>query len=134
MMGLAPKAIGEISEAHILLCAVERGFAPSIPFGNNQRYDLVLDDGAKLFRVQSKTGWVRGGCVVFSAASKNGFTHERKDYRGEIDFFLVYCPEFKKVYKVPVDVAPKNEMRLRVDHLKRKAPKTTIHWAKDFEF
>lgn len=133
-MGVNPKARGERSEAHILAAVVERGYAPSIPFGNNQRYDIILDDGKNLLRIQCKTGWVENGSLIFQTSSKNGFTGKRTAYTGQIDFFLVYSPETKKVYKVPVEAAPKNCMYLRLETLKSNAPKKSVHWAKEFEF
>jgi hypothetical protein len=57
----------------------------------------------------------------------------RSDYHGEIDVFLVYCPEIDKIYKVPVELTGKNSMQLRIKPTKSRAPKTTINWAADFE-
>jgi len=127
------KARGERSEAQILAKVVEAGYAPSIPFGNNQRYDLILDDGKKLIRVQCKTAWVADRCVVFQTASKNGFTGKRHGYRGQIDIFLVYCPQLKTFYRIPINKAPMTEMRLRISSVKKTSPKTTINWARDFQ-
>lgn len=135
MLFMNPKAIGELSEAKILTRVVERGFAPSIPFGNNQRYDLILDDGKTLTRAQCKTGWVENGAVVFQTASKNGFTGERTTYVGQIDIFLVYSPDTKKVYCVPVgDARAGGEMRLRFEPANAKAPKSRLNWAAKYEF
>lgn len=128
------KGRGEHSEAQILARVVENGYAPSIPFGNNQRYDLVLDDGRQLLRVQCKTAWIQDGCVTFQTASKNGFTGKRRDYKGQIDLFLVYCPKLRTFYKIPVEKAPITEMRLRVEAPGRKSPRSTINWAKDYLF
>lgn len=50
------KSVGERSEAAILNWLIQLGYAVSIPFGNNQRYDLIADDGKGLIRVQCKTG------------------------------------------------------------------------------
>ena len=128
------KEKGERSEAQILAHVVEKGYVPSIPFGNNQRYDLILDDGHRLKKIQCKTAWVADGCVVFQTASKNGFTGKRRDYKGQVDLFLVYCRELKTFYRVPVDKAPSTEMRLRITALKRTAPLTSVNWAKDYQF
>lgn len=129
-----PKSIGERSEAHILAAILEKGIAAAIPFGNNQRYDLVLDDGGHLLRAQCKTGKLRDGCVVFKTCSVNGFTGERKSYCGQADIFLVYCPQNTKMYRVPVPSTPATEMRLRVTPLKKGAPAGGVHFAVDHEF
>ena len=57
------------------------------------RYDLVIDDGEALARVQCKTGRLRGGAIVFAVTSTYGHHRNpataRRTYNGEIDFFAV---------------------------------------------
>jgi hypothetical protein len=127
------KAIGELSEGVILAHLLQMGWAISLPFGNNQRYDLIADTSGKLLKLQCKTAHFHKGCAVFATASKNGFTNERKCYKGQIDAFVVYYPPTKSVYLVPVEVAASTAMYLRLDPLKPNAPKSTVHWAKDYE-
>lgn len=45
------------------------GFDVLTPFGENTRYDLVLDDGEHLTRVQCKTGRLRNGAVIFAVCT-----------------------------------------------------------------
>lgn len=125
------KAKGEISEGVVIACLLKQGFSVSLPFGNNQRYDLILDDGERLQRLQVKTGRYAEGCVIFQTASKNGFTNVRRGYAGEVDLFIIYCPELEAIYSVPVAICGRNEMRLRVDPA-RGGPKSTVRWAADF--
>ena len=127
------KTVGERSEAHILAALLEKGMAVAVPFGNNQRYDLVLDTGSALIRVQCKTGRLHDGCVVFKACSVNGFTGKQRGYRGEADIFLVYCPQNKKIYRIPVSEAPQSEARLRITPLKKKAPTSGVRFAVNYE-
>lgn len=87
----------------------EAGYAVLLPFGENTRYDLVIDDGAALGRVQCKTGRLREGGVRFAACSS--YAHHpnpkmvTRDYLGQIDYFAIYCPETAGVYLVPVQDA-----------------------------
>jgi len=127
------KAKGEISEGHVIAHLLKLGYSVSMPFGDNQRYDLILDDGDRLWRVQVKTARYHRGCLVFSAASVNGFTGRKTSYRGQADLFLAYSPHTDKVYRVPVDDAGLREVWLRVDQPGTSAPKTTIRWAHDYE-
>jgi hypothetical protein len=99
-----PKAIGEISEALVLARLIKLGHKVLLPFGNNQRYDLVIDHGAAFERVQVKTGRIRKGAVVFNTSSINGFTRQRRAYNQDVDAFCVYCPDNDKVYKIPIAV------------------------------
>lgn len=109
-----PKAIGEISEGVVLGHLLKRGITVLLPFGNNQRYDLVLDEGGEFVRAQVKTGRLADGCVTFKTSSVNGFTGKRTTYVGGADIFLVYCPETDQVYRVPVSECGPSRMSLRV--------------------
>jgi|SRR5579885_72242 len=127
-----PKEVGEKTEAAILNHFIRKGIPVSIPWGNNQRYDLIIEIDGKLLKAQCKTGSLRKGRIIFQSSSKAG-GKSRKDYVGQIDCFLVYCEELGTFYKVDIDKAPKSSMQLRVDPLKKFGPKTTINWAKDYQ-
>src|SRR6266849_9302567 len=82
-----------------------------LPFGENQRYDLVIDTGSDFIRVQCKTGRLqRNGAIKFNTCSST-YHHPNaptrygnsQDYRGAADFFGIYCPENDSVHMVPVD-------------------------------
>jgi hypothetical protein len=81
-----------------------------LPFGENTRYDLVIDDGARLVRVQCKTGRLRSGAVMFSTASTYGHhrrqSSSRRAYDGEVDYLAVYCASTGGVYLVPIEHVP----------------------------
>jgi hypothetical protein len=56
----------------------------------------------------------------------------RKRYLGEIEIFLVYCPDNERTYCVPVDVCPGGSCSMRV------APTANnqaagVRWARDYE-
>jgi len=126
---------GEISEGHVIAHLLKRGYAVSIPFGNNQRYDLVIDDGSHLWRAQTKTARLEKGCLVFNC-SNNGYKGVRKTYQGQIDLFLIYSPHTDKVYRVPIEAATVTSMMLRIDPTRAgspKSPKHPIKWASDYE-
>jgi len=128
------KTKGNISEAIILAFLLKSGHSVSIPFGNNSRYDMILDNGKTLSKIQCKTGRLVNGCVVFKTTSTNGFTGKKTNYINDIDFFIVYCPELNSIYKIHVSEAPTGgNMHLRVE-----APKTsyfisTINWAYNYK-
>lgn len=126
-----PKSVGETSEAHILAHLLKKGWAVSIPFGNNQRYDMIVDTGTALIRAQCKTGRPVNGSLVFSVASRNR-RGERFSYHGQIEAFLIFDPNSVKVYLFPLELAGSNEVRLRTEPAKG-GPKSVIHWANDYE-
>ena len=127
-----PKAIGERSEAIVLAKLIRRNYAVSIPFGNNQRYDFIVDEHGTLVRVQVKTAYWYNGSVMFKTSSANGFTGKHKAYFGEIDAFMTYSPHTDKVYRVPIEECGPSAFALRVEPVSSGRVKG-IHWAKDYE-
>jgi hypothetical protein len=106
--------IGNLTEAKVMLALVEAGYLVSQPFGNGHKYDLIADDGQKLFRIQCKTGRVRNGVLIFNAYSMPGSKSKKCDYRGLADLFAVFNPLDGKVFLVPVEDVGRNEVHLRL--------------------
>ena len=127
-----PKTIGERSEAVILAKLLLKGEVVLQPFGDNQRYDLALDQDGTFIRVQCKTGRLKNGAVEFSCCSMAG-GKLRRNYRGQIEMFAVYCPDNDKVYIVPIEDTPMNLMRLRIDPPVNNSAVSTVNWAADYE-
>jgi hypothetical protein len=125
------KSRSDVSVARILAHLLRKGIPVSIPIGERPRFDLIIEESDGLKRVQCTTGRLIDGSITFHLASRNGST--RRAYVGEIELFLVYCPETDKVYRVPLDPRRRNQLRLRVDPLHPKSPVTKIHWAKKYE-
>src|SRR5437773_163957 len=102
-----PKDIGDRSMLAVMAALQEIGWALYTPFGENTRIDLIIDDGTRLLRVQCKTGRLRDGVVRFAVCSTYGHHRHpltaKRTYRGEVDFFAVYCPETAGVYLVPIE-------------------------------
>ena len=128
---MRPKHKGEVTEAIVLASLLKRGYSVSIPFGNNLRYDFILDDGKQLLRAQCKTGRLRNGTIIFNTAS-SGFRSIRYNYKGQADVFLVYCPGVKGVYIVPVEELGNCAACLRVDPLKKHGTRSTVKWARKY--
>lgn len=124
--------LGEVGEAAVLNAFVRRSFDVLVPFGGGQPYDLVVDVGGCAFlRVQCKTAWPRGGCLVFNCRSTD---HGRGPvpYFGLADIFGVYFPPRDAVYLVPVGAVARTEGRLRVEPT-RNNQQQRIRLATDFE-
>ncbi|WP_255682142.1 group I intron-associated PD-(D/E)XK endonuclease [Natrinema sp. SYSU A 869] len=51
------KAVGDETEARAISKLVACDYSVSIPFGDNDKYGLVVNDGTDLYRLQCKTGW-----------------------------------------------------------------------------
>src|SRR3954469_10679372 len=55
---------GAIAEAAITSAAVELGCVVLRPFPEGRRYDLVIDNGRELLRVQCKWGRLKGSVIM----------------------------------------------------------------------
>jgi hypothetical protein len=132
-----PKLIGDRTTLAVMLALRNVGYAVSVPFGENTRYDLVIDDGSGLFRVQCKTGRLRVGSVVFATCSS--YAHHanarasQRAYHGQIDFFGVFCPETAGVYLVPIEHAATQRMAALRVLPSRNRQRKRIRWAADYE-
>ena len=125
------KTIGERSVACILAALLKAGKTVLLPFGDNQRYDMVIEEDGNFTRIQCKTGRLRNGVIAFNVCSQAGGSGKRRDYQGEIDVFGVYCPELDTVYIVPIKDTYATTVSLRVTTPKVEQP--TINWASDYE-
>ena len=130
------KSKGDLSELLVAVALTKAGYAVSKPLGENQRYDLIADDGERLHRVQVKTGRVRNGVVMFNCCSTHG--HRRtgnlatRPYKGQIELLAVYCPENEKVYVVPEAELTRTRIQLRLVAPLINMTKT-IRWASEYE-
>lgn len=111
-----PKTIGERSEGMVLAALLRAGKVVLQPFGDNQRYDLVIDNDGTFIRVQCKTGRLKNGAVQFDACSSQAHRGKGKqDYRGQADVFGVYYPDRDEVYLVPVEEVGRTAALLRLE-------------------
>jgi PD-(D/E)XK endonuclease len=129
-----PVDVGQRTEGAILSALIRHGYSVLVPFGVNQRYDLVLDCDGRLLRAQCKTGRLRDGVVQFSSQSIQSNTRRTRirSYAGEVDLFIVHCVENERVYVIPAEDVPNSCMYLRIDPSRNQQCKR-VRWAKDYE-
>jgi len=134
---LNSKAKGERSEAAVLACLLKAGKIILLPFGDNQRYDLVIDEGTGEFtRVQVKTAKLDSDKQILKFKTRSSQAHRgrgQSDYKGQCELFAIYSPELDRVYVVPVDEVGRQECVLRLDAPKNGQLKG-IRFAKDYLF
>jgi len=132
------KAIGEHSEAIIIAKLLEVGYGVLTPFGDNLRYDLIIEDADdNLHRIRCKTGWMDEEKTVIKFATASSYNHTMqnkgwKNYRGQIEYFTVYCPVNRGIYLIPIEHTAGTQMSLRLEPTKNKQEKN-VRWAKDYE-
>jgi hypothetical protein len=132
-----PKTVGDRTTLAVMAALHDAGYAVLMPFGENTRYDLVMDDGCDLRRIQCKTGRLYEGAVVFNTCSY--YAHHpnpratSRDYVGQIDAFAVYCRSTRGVYLVPIDDVPNRRTgALRVNP-PRNNQRRKVRLAADYE-
>jgi hypothetical protein len=132
-----PKDVGDKTTLAVMLALRMARLRVLVPFGENTRYDLVIDDGTRFARIQCKTGRLRQGAIRFNTCSTYGHHQRpgnaRRGYHGEIDYFAVFCPDNDGVYLVPIaELHVKTEGALRVEP-SRNSQRRNVRLAADYE-
>jgi hypothetical protein len=108
--GCAAKQQGEVAESAFLHKAESLGFSVSKPWGDSERYDLIVDSGAHRWRVQIKStarsqgqGYVVHVCAVRHARGRgrSGFVPYTAK---EIDILAAYIVPRDAWYVFPIQV------------------------------
>ncbi|HKJ59717.1 MAG TPA: group I intron-associated PD-(D/E)XK endonuclease, partial [Halobacteriales archaeon] len=84
-----PKEQGQLSEAAVIFEFVRRGLTVLEPFGDNERYDIVVEEQGEFYRIQVKTGRMVNGRIQFETRSSGTLTRKirKEGYEGVIDVF-----------------------------------------------
>jgi hypothetical protein len=132
-----PDLIGDIAELAVLKRLVQLDYDVYLPYGKNHRCDFLVLNDDRVLRVQCKSGRLtRGGsAVMFNTASSYNHTARQpgyRPYRGQADYFGVYCEAIDRVYWVPVDEAPLRQATLRLRPTANRQSRF-VRWAKDYE-
>ena len=109
-MILDTKQKGNLTELQCITACYELGYNVSIPYGENSRYDFILDIDGKLLKIQVKTSRNKKSiknpkdAIVFTCRSSNtnasGNTYHRYT-KEQIDYFATYWDG--KCYLVQVE-------------------------------
>ena len=99
---------GNIGEAIMLAEFIKRGIQVSIPFGDNARYDLIIDLNGKLYKVQVKYCneriSVNNSVACPCSSSYNHTTNKvKKRYIDDIDFICFYLAEWNEKLILPIE-------------------------------
>lgn len=127
---------GAAAEAEIAAAAIRLRLQVLRPLGEGWRYDLVIDIGDKLLRVQCK--WAsRNGDVLNARCVTNRHTphgYVRITYTADqIDAIGAYAPDTDRCYLIPVsEVVGRTMLSLRIGPTRNNQAQL-IRWAKDYE-
>jgi hypothetical protein len=128
---------GAIAETAITAEAAKLGFVVLRPVVEGRRYDLVIDTGLRLLRVQCKWASRKGAVIVahIGTCRHTPRGYVRSTYTpDEIDGIGVYCEDLNRCYYVPIDDVAGRQ----VLHLRLAAPanhqEVAIKYAADYAF
>lgn len=106
-MELTAKQRGNLTELQCLTAFYEAGCHVSLPYGENSRYDMIVDVNGQLIKVQVKTASIKkdtDNAIIFSCRSSyvncTG-TKNVKYTKQEIDYFATFWDG--QCYLVPVE-------------------------------
>ncbi len=136
---MGPNQKGAIAEAEIAAAAVQLGIPVLKPVAEHCRYDLALEIGGRIFRVQCKWGSFdpRAGVINVNLESSWCGPHGyiRTSYQEhEIDLLAVYCDELDRSFLLPgALVTERRAISLRISPC-RNAQRACINLASTYEF
>jgi hypothetical protein len=107
---LHTKQRGELAELAFMFKAVSMGFGVAKPWGDSERYDIILNAGRVLWRVQIKSIFSRRHCEV-NATGSNRIPYTAD----EIDFLVVYIKPRDPWYIFPITAVLRPNIRLAPD-------------------
>ena len=132
------KRYGNIGEAMAVSLFVKHGIPIALPFGDNEKYDLIAEFNGKLNKIQIKTSISKteNGTVIFDVTSssshrKNGC--KTKYTRKDIDYFFCYNIEIDKAFLIEAPEEPMSAITIRIDPPKNTYAKN-IRYEKDYLF
>jgi hypothetical protein len=121
---LSSKELGDLGELAFILAATAKGLPVGKPYGDCRRYDLIVDSGRRLLRIQVKSVYrlyieepYRVACSSRQGSTRISYTVD------EIDFLAAYLASRDLWYIVPVEEILNNRMiRFFPDGLIRTRP------------
>lgn len=109
-MELETKQKGNLTELQCITACYAAGYNVSIPYGENSRYDFILDVDGKLLKIQVKTSRLKKtiknpkDAIIFTCKSVNVNSKGNICHRytkEQIDYFATFWDG--KCYMVPVE-------------------------------
>ena len=131
--------IGDIGVAHVIAKCLEKNISVFVPFGDNERVDLIilLDNIPKKVQVKTTNKDVNN-VSVFNITSCTSAIYNRKSMvrkytKDEIDYYMLYNIARDEIYMVPFEDA--SDVQITIRHVKTKNNQSkNIKMASDYLF
>lgn len=96
---------GDTTELRFMLLNHELGYTVSKPFGDNAKYDLILDTGTELQRVQVKSTRRKetsAGMDCYNCLVCSGKDSKEQYSSNDVDYVAIYVIPENAWYKIPI--------------------------------
>ena len=112
------KSKGQLSEARVLYEFQKYNIPVCLPWGDNERYDMIAEFDGKFNRIQVKTSNEEdNGAICCWARSSTNHTTNKKlsSYEDDIDYFVFVNQKYDLLALVPIEELKGNKsIRLRI--------------------
>lgn len=89
--------IGVLSEKIVTIALLRLGYQVSIPVDPGSPYDLLVDNGTRILKIQVKTARKQTtNTITFHTMNRKG-----EHYKHSCDLFVVYYPETEALFSIP---------------------------------
>ena len=103
------KLRSDIAESAVIVELLKRGFRVLRPIGDRLPYDLAVDHGGKLIRLQVKSAWYEASKELYTVDVRRTKTNRRCMRRArythdDFDFAILHIPDREIFYVMPVSI------------------------------
>lgn len=109
------KQQGDTAELKFMLLNQEKGHIVSKPFGDNAKYDLIVDDGIELQRIQVKSTYRKetsNGMNCYNCVVCSGSDSKQQYSKKTIDYVAIYVIPENTWYKIPIEAITGKTVKL----------------------
>ena len=113
---------------------IEYGYIVSVPYGNNSRYDMIVDTDTDCYRIQVKHASLNdNGSYTVSTSNKAITTHGniRKYYtKADVDFIITVIQD--QLVVIPVEMIEHSQSKVFRVELPQHGTKSNCNLIRDF--
>lgn len=130
---------GMVIELEVAKRLIELGYIVSFPYGNNARYDLLLDCGEQqYFRIQCKSACLQDNNSYIVKTANEQFscnTRNTKVYTTEqIDFIASIIDDQLLLFPAELITGKEKRFRLKKNPPANNSCISTVNWVEDYSF
>lgn len=104
---------GDIAELYFMARAMELGLKVTVPLTHNIPYNVAVDNGQGLKRIQIKSTYYQEEPGVFCISVGKGMNYKERYKEGAFEYFALNVVPFDLWYIIPQEVITVKKIRLR---------------------